>query len=185
MGSMAATLQNQASTSPKVLGPFRIDHLGLLRPASPQATPGFSVHWRNRAVHAHLAEATQTPGQETDGEGSIALSARLGRVPSTARATPASGQRRSILQVLRQLPALMPDGWRLHLQADHCVTVEASARIALPMSAVALVTDMANFLLRLTPYLELLDADGLGADGLGADGLAADGLGAAAGTEKI
>lgn len=168
---MAAASQHQpwpkaGSAAPsKVLGPFHIDHQGLLRPSSPQATPGFSVNWRNRDVHARLAEP-----DHAEGEGNIALSARLGRVPSTAHAAPTSGQRSSILKALRQMPALMPDGWRLHLQADHSVTVEATASIALPMSAVALVTEMANFLLRLTPYLELLDEDGLGA---------------AAGTEKI
>lgn len=49
--------------------------------------------------------------------------------------------------------------------ADHRVWLEAAPLIALPLTAVALVTEITVFALALTPYLDLLDESGLDAAG--------------------
>jgi hypothetical protein len=61
---------------------------------------------------------------------------------------------------------LVPQRWRLRLSADHSVLMEAIAPLVLPVSAIALVTEITLFLLTLTPYLEVLDAEGVEFSGL-------------------
>lgn len=141
------------------LGPFKIDSNGLLSPATPQSSPGFAVCWRHRQVRARMRARPVGSGSN----GMLDLQARIGRVPSTADAPTMPSRRHHALGVLRLLPGLMPAGWRLTLLPDHTVMVQAEALLTLPVSAVALVTEMAMFLLGLTPYLELLDAEGIGA----------------------
>jgi hypothetical protein len=138
------------------LGPFRVDQQGLLSPADPASFPRFAVRWRDRLVQAHMRHGT------------LDLSSRIGRVPSTAGPTPSAANRATILDVLHQLPRLLPTGWRMRLMPDHSVLVEAQTELILPVSAISLVTEMSLFLLSLTPYLDVLDAEGFGAT---ADGI--------------
>lgn len=149
------------SENPKYLGPFKVDDHGLLSPSTPESFPGFAVRWRDRLVHARMLQ--RNPSGDL---GRLDLSTRLGRVPSTAHAPPPSPRRSDVLVAIRHLPGLLPQGWRLELAADHSIIVQAQTALTLPVSAVSLVTEMAMFLLTLTPYLELLDEEGIGfADG--------------------
>jgi len=156
------------------LGPFRVDQRGLLSPADAESFPRFAVRWRDRLVQAHMRQ----PCAANAGHGILSLSSRVGRVPSTAGPTPSAARRASLLDVLRQLPRLLPAGWRLRLMPDHSVVVEAQTELVLPVSAIALVTEMSLFLLSLAPYLDVLDAEGIGAAAFGSE--VADG-----GTAKI
>jgi hypothetical protein len=146
------------------LGPFRVDQQGLLSPADPASFPRFAVRWRDRLVQARMRQ----PSAANRRHGTLDLSSRIGRVPSTAGPTPSAANRATILDVLRQLPRLLPTGWRMRLMPDHSVLVEAQTELILPVSAISLVTEMSLFLLSLTPYLDVLDAEGFGAT---ADGI--------------
>jgi hypothetical protein len=147
------------------LGPFRVDQQGLLSPADPDCFPRFAVRWRDRLVQAHMRQ----PSAGNTRHGTLNLSSRIGRVPSTAGPTPSAANRTTILDVLRQLPRLLPAGWRMRLMPDHSVLVEAQTELILPVSAISLVTEMSLFLLSLAPYLDVLDAEGIGAAAFGSD----------------
>ena len=49
----------------------------------------------------------------------------------------------------------------MHLLADHRVWLETETQIALPITAAALITEITRFLLVLSPYLDLMDEEGL------------------------
>jgi hypothetical protein len=147
------------------LGPFRVDQQGLLSPSDPESFPRFAVRWRDRLVQARMRQPSATNASQ----GILDLSSRIGRVPSTAGRSASATDRAAILEVLRQLPRLLPAGWRMRLQPDHSVVVQAQRALVLPVSAISLVTEMSLFLLSLTPYLDVLDADGIGAAAFGSD----------------
>ena len=67
----------------------------------------------------------------------------------------------------------VPSGWRVTLLADHRVWLETETRIALPITAAALITEITRFLLALAPFVDLLDEEGLTALGAGVDGVGA------------
>jgi len=142
--------------APFQLGPFLVDMHGRLAPRSLEAVPGFMVRWRGRAVHARLE-------QQGDND-RLALRAVVGRIPSTARRSGGSELRPRSFDALRDLRRALPDGWRLRLLPDHSAVMEADAAVALPVTAVELITALTQFLLNLTPYLDLLDETGLPAE---------------------
>ncbi len=129
------------------LGPFLVDNAGRLSLREPHYAPGFRFRWRERLFHALL------------GDGLVALSAVLGRVPSTA-ADP-SGVRDRSFATLRGLQATLPPGWRLRLRPDHSVELLSEAVLVTPTTAPALLATVVGFVLALDPYLALLDEDGL------------------------
>ncbi len=151
------------------LGPFAVDGAGRLSPGGPGEMPAFRLRWRGRLVQLHMAEGATATG------GVLAVETVLGRVPSTAKAPRdgAAGDRPHAFAVLRGLPAALPAQWRLRLLADHRIGLAADLPLDLPTGAVALVAALAQFLLDLAPYLDVLDEAGMGA-----------GLGAAAGMAK-
>ena len=61
-------------TAPFTLGPFLVDPEGRLSPG-PERTPGFTVRWRERVMHARL-----------EAPAGLRLQMALGRVPSSASA---------------------------------------------------------------------------------------------------
>jgi hypothetical protein len=142
---------------PFKLGPFTVDSEGRLSPCESETIPAFLFRWRNRVVHARLAQAGPQDGR-------LALQSTLGRVPSTANAPDAALRSRSFA-LLHWLPRSVPLGWRAFLLADHRVCLETEARIALPITAAAMITEVTRFLLTLAPYLDLLDEAGLTAPG--------------------
>jgi hypothetical protein len=139
------------------LGPFIVDADGRLSPCTPDRFPAFSVIWRGHLVQARLAAA--------DGHaGTLVLQAALGRVPSTGRAeAPGTVPRQIAFATLRALPAALPEGWRLALRPDHRIFAEAQLPIDLPVGAAELLTDLTLFLLRLSPFLDLLE-EGVGVE---------------------
>jgi hypothetical protein len=146
-------LENQTT-----LGPFKVDAMGLLSPASPTSFPSFAVRWRERLVRARMMPAES---EEASG-GSLELSAMVGRIPSTAARMTAPEHRDIALGAIRQLLRMMPQGWQLRLAPDHSVTLQTRSVLTLPVSAIGLVTEMSLFLLALTPYLDVLAAEGIG-----------------------
>lgn len=139
-------------TSPFELGPFAVDPDGKLTPRNPEARPNFSVQWRGRSVRAFV---------HPDGDhGKLILHALLGRVPSTA-ANPQTTVRQLSFALVRGLVGAAPPGWHIGLRPDHQLLLQATSAIPLPITAVALVTEITAFLLTLSPYLDLLDETGI------------------------
>jgi hypothetical protein len=149
--------------APFKLGPFMVDSGGRLSPSEPEKIPAFLFRWRNRLVRARLAEASPTDGR-------LALQSTLGRVPSSAGISDETRRPRSFA-ALHWLPRSVPPGWRVTLLADHRVWLETETRIALPITAAALITEITRFLLVLAPFVDLLDEEGLAVPGAGVDGV--------------
>jgi hypothetical protein len=141
------------STPTLTLGPFRVRADGALEAIVVDPVPKFTCRWRRRTVHAKLL-----PGDDVDW--CLRLRAPLARVPSSVGG-PAAARRPPSFALLRDLPASLPEGWRIGLAADHRVILEAERRASLPMTATALVTEITCFLLELAPYLDVLDETGL------------------------
>jgi hypothetical protein len=140
--------------APFVLGPFLVDGAGRLVPDMGTA-PSVWIAWRGRSVRVDMARQDEALGM-------LHLSMVVARVPSTAAAG-AAALREQAFATLRRVPAELPEGWRIGLQADHRVVLEAEARLPLPASARALLTELTVFLLAVDPYLTLLDEAGFGA----------------------
>jgi hypothetical protein len=146
--------------APFKLGPFTVDDGGRLSPCQPERIPAFLFRWRDRVVHARLTQAAPEDGR-------LALQSTLGRVPSSAGMTDETRRPRSFA-ALHWLPRSVPSDWRVSLLADHRVCLETEMRIALPITAAALITEITRFLLVLAPLVDLLDEEGLDALGAGA-----------------
>lgn len=150
-----------ASEAPLRLGPFLVDQSGRLSPAD-DAPPCFTLRWRDRSVRAELRHVGE--------EGALALGVMVGKVPSSVEVGRAeagradsgrAGPRRdAVFSALRALPKLLPAPWRVALLPDHHICLLAEEAIALPVSAVGLLTGLSAFLLTLGPYLDLLEGQG-------------------------
>ncbi len=127
------------------LGPFAVDSHGGLRPA-PAEGARFRFHWRNRSIEAELHES------------SFALTALLGRVPSSAAAAAA---RPGAFAVLSELPAIVPPDWSVRLRPDHRIEIAWAATLARPLDAPGLLSLLTSFLIESAPYLDLLDESGI------------------------
>jgi hypothetical protein len=92
--------------------------------------------------------------------GALAIEAVIGRVPSTASpvlsAANAGTRREEVFAFMRALASTLPDGWRLRLLPDHRAAIAVDLPFGLPASASGLVSEVALFLLRLGPYLDLI-----------------------------
>jgi hypothetical protein len=149
---MTATMTPPLAST-MTLGPFRVGAAGTLEPMASGPAPKFTCRWRRRVIHARLLL-----GDELDWR--LELSAPLGRVPSSVGASAAS-RRPPSFSLMRDLPATLPDGWRIGLAADHRVLLEAELHASLPMTATALISMITSFLLTLAPYLDVLEETGL------------------------
>jgi len=136
---------------PFMLGPFSVDAEGRLSVARSDVSPGFSVKWRGRVVHARLA-------QNSAQDGHLYVQSSLGRIPSTA-SDPET--RAKCFTMLRNLLAALPETWRVRFLPDHQPQLEVETMVSLPITVTNLVTELASFLLVLSPYLERLDEMGV------------------------
>lgn len=134
--------------TPFPFGPFMIAADGCLTPASEDSKPSFSFRWRGRVVRADMIA-----------NGHMTLRAVVGRVPSTA--SDRAIARRQSFELLRALGVNMPEGWRVALLPDHRAVLEASVTLSDPVTAANLLTAITDFLLRLAPYLDLIDETGM------------------------
>lgn len=134
--------------SPFPFGPFLIESDGRLIPASDDARPSFSFRWRGRLMRVDMIA----------GQG-MTLRAIVGRVPSTASERAAA--RRQSFDLLRALGGGLPDDWRVFLLPDHRAVLEAYVCLPDPVTAASLLTAITTFLLRLSPYLDLMDESGM------------------------
>ena len=140
--------------APFKFGPFSVDAEGRLSPLAPQDDPAFLFRWRDRVTRARL--------MKEGADGRLVLQTTLGRVPSTA-ASPDETLRPRSFALLHWLPRSVPDEGQVQLRADHRVRLETSRRVALPITAAALISEITGFLLALSPYLDLVDEAGLSA----------------------
>lgn len=134
--------------SPFPFGPFLIEADGRLTPASEEVRPSFAFRWRGRVMRADMIAS-----------GRVVLRVVVGRVPSTAsdRVT----ARRQSFTLLRALSMNVPEGWRMSLLPDHRAVLEAGVDLPDPLTAASLLTAITAFLLRLGPYLDLVDESGM------------------------
>lgn len=141
--------------APFRLGPFIVDAGGRLCPSTSGWFPSFHVAWRGLVVRARLT-ATDPDG------GTLMLQTIFGRVPSTgAPEGVGAAPRRAAFATVRTLPETLPPGWTVGLLPDHRIRAQAQVHLPLPTSAETLVSALALFVLRLSPYLDLL-AEGVG-----------------------
>ena len=136
---------------PFTLGPFIVDSEGSLSPAHPGVSPGFSVRWRGRVVHARLDHSVGHAGH-------LHIQSGLGRIPSTA-SDPVT--RAACLAMLQGLLSALPDTWSARLLPDHQPQLEVESTVALPITVTNLVVELTLFLLSLSPYLDLMDQAGV------------------------
>lgn len=148
---------------PFKLGRFLVDEDGRLFPDPAESAPTLHFRWHGLPVRVEL----ETAG----GGGRLALTAIVGRVPSTAGGHAA---RPGVLAQLAQLPGALPPGWRARLLPDHRVSIAAARGLDLPASAAALLTEVTCFLLGLAPYLEVLAGPEAGLESAG--GATSDGM---------
>jgi hypothetical protein len=128
------------------LGPFVVADDGQLDP-QPESRPALRFAWRGRRCAAELTEQ------------GLRLFAIAARVPSTAE--PGSDRGRAF-RALGGLPAVLPEGWCFRLLADHRIQIEAEVPCSRPTTATSLVTAMVRFVLDLDPWLDRLEAEGIG-----------------------
>ena len=136
---------------PFTLGPFSVDAEGRLSPARPGVSPGFSVHWRGRIVHARLEQCVGHDGR-------LHIRSSLGRIPSSA-SDPAT--RLGCFAMLRSVLSVLPPAWNARLLPDHQPQLEVETIVALPIRVTNLVVELTLFLLVLSPYLDLMDRAGV------------------------
>lgn len=136
---------------PFILGPFSVDAEGRLSPARPGISPGFSVRWRGRVVHARLEQCIEHDGR-------LYIRSSRGRIPSTA-SDPVT--RLGCFTMLRSLLSALPPAWSARLLPDHQPELEVEAIVALPITVTNLVAELALFLIVLSPYLDLMDRAGV------------------------
>ncbi len=141
---------------PCLLGPFAVDAEGRLSPSEPDRPAGFGFRWRERAMRAQLGAAGAADTLAMAGAGTLAMQATLGRVPSTASHDQAMLRPHSFATV-RGLQGGLPEAWRVQLMPDHRVILRTEAVVALPITTEALLVEITQFLLGLSPYLDLLD----------------------------
>jgi hypothetical protein len=135
------------------IGPFHVDPEGCLSLAHADVSPGFCIRWRGRTVHARLLHTD-------DRDGHLILQSSLGRIPSSA-SDPA--KRLRCFAMLKTLLTQLPRTWCVRLLPDHQPQLEVESTIDLPITATKLVTELTEFLLVLSPYLDLMDQAGLAA----------------------
>ena len=136
---------------PFILGPFSVDAEGRLSPARQGVSPGFSVRWRGRIVHARLEQCVGH-------DGCLHIWSSLGRVPSTA-SDPVT--RVACLAMLRSLLSALPPAWSARLLPDHQPELEVETIVTLPIRVTNMVAELTSFLIVLSPYLDLMDKAGL------------------------
>jgi len=129
-----------------VMGPFEVDPTGALFPRDGDAPPCFGFAWRNREVGARLIGDV------------LRLTARVGRVPSSAANVP----RVPAFEALRGMRNALPEDWKVSVEASHAVRIEIETRLAGKLTAAGLMTALTRQMLELGPYLDLLEEAGVG-----------------------
>jgi len=132
------------------LGPFAVDRTGTLEPRAAGLRPALRFAWRGRTVEAEL------------GDDAVRIAAIAARVPSSAEA---GADRPGAFTALAALPANLPDGWRMRLLPDHRIALESDRHLPSPPTAVSLLAELVRFAMALDPYLDRLEAVGVGAPG--------------------
>jgi hypothetical protein len=130
------------------LGPFLVEESGRLTFRSPNQEAALSFMWHGRRFSARIV-----PGR-------INLTSIIGNVPSTAAGP---HRRQPALGCLRALPSVLPPGWAIRLTPDHRVHIDVAETMDWPAHATDLMLPLLRFLLKLGPYLDLLDESELGA----------------------
>jgi hypothetical protein len=134
------------------LGPFSVNPEGGLTITHPDISPGFTIRWRGRSVHARLLQSDIRDGH-------LFLQSSLGRIPSTASDP---GVRSECLAMMRSLLSELPRDWNVRLLPDHQPQLEVATTVTLPITVTSLVSELTLFLLQLSPYLDLMDQTGVG-----------------------
>lgn len=139
------------------LGAFTVDDMGRIG-LQDGRVGGFGFRWRGRPMLLELDQGKDAGVMAGATACRITLSARIGRIPSTAL----SPERRpDAFALLRAMPLLLPDGWRLSLLSDHGLRLHAETTLALPAMIGALIEPATRFALQMAPYLDVLEQYGV------------------------
>lgn len=114
---------------------------GDLAPRNPKGLR-MTFAWRGRPCEATLSR---------DG---LFLSARLGRIPSTAT-NPAARAR--LIDAVRNGALPIPQGHRLHLDKQHALHVLDRSLTRIPTNMVAILSAFVRFCLKIDPLLDRLE----------------------------
>jgi hypothetical protein len=128
------------------LGPFEVGSDGSLNPQAPDENPRFGFRWRGRRVAARLVSGWK-----------VEFSVVAGYVPFTAEN---AANRPRVLAAVMALREALPAGWRIRLTPDHAVHLETEATIGRPPTVSRLLAEATQFVLALTPCIDLLDEEG-------------------------
>lgn len=139
------------------LGSFSVDALGRVSLGDGKVA-GFGFQWRGRPMR--LSVQGFEPGREPEPQVCrVLLSARVGRMPTTALA---AERRPEAFALARALVTMLPEGWRMELLADHSLQLQAEHHVKLPAPIGTLLVPATRFALALAPYLDLLDEHAMG-----------------------
>ena len=143
----------------KAFGSFSVDDLGRVSLAI-GTVGGFMFQWRGRPVSLSIS-APEPQGLPDGGQAlcEVSITARVGRVPSTAM-TP--DLRPEAFQLAVALRSLLPAGWSVRLLADHVLELRAEELLPLPARVGELLIPATRFTLAMAPYLDLLEESGMG-----------------------
>lgn len=128
--------------SPMPLGPFLVEDGGKLTFRRKDTAPAFSFQWRGRRFAVRLADQR------------LNFSVPVGRVPSTSGG---AAKREAGLALLKALPAVLPEGWKMRLLPDHRVQLETEQTMEWPTTVAALLTPVIALVMGAAPVLDLLD----------------------------
>lgn len=141
------------------LGSFSVDALGRVSLGDGKVA-GFGFQWRGRLMRLSVQAPEPGPGPEPEPRACrVLLTARVGRVPTTALA---AERRPEAFELARALVGMLPDGWQVQLMADHSLQLQSEQHVPLPATIGALLVPATRFTLTLAPYLDLLDEHAMG-----------------------
>ena len=144
----------------KAFGSFSVDDLGRVSLAI-GAVGGFMFQWRGRPIALSITAPPRAEGLPDGGRAlcAVNISARVGRVPSTATMP---DRRPEAFQLSTALRTLMPAGWSVRLLADHMLEFQAEELLPLPAHVGELLVPATRFTLGIAPYLDLIEEWGMG-----------------------
>ncbi|MGI4747852.1 MAG: hypothetical protein ACRYGI_12015 [Janthinobacterium lividum] len=157
-------MQDMVGNEEVSFGSFSVDDLGRVS-VSDGTEGGFAFQWRGRPI------ALTVQGMDPSGKGPfpgrnraatspcrIRMSARVGRVPSTAVA---AAKRPDAFRLTSALSGLLPQGWCVRLLPDHMLQFQSEEQVPLPALIGELLVSATRFTLTLAPFLDLLEEHGV------------------------
>lgn len=157
-------MRNMVCNEEVSFGSFSVDELGRIS-LGDATQGGFAFQWRGRPIALTVHGMDQSAEAPFPGRNRAAvspcrirMSARVGRVPSTAVA---AAKRPDAFRLASALSGLLPPGWGVRLLPDHMLQFQSEEQVPLPALIGELLVSATRFTLTLAPYLDLLEEHGV------------------------